>query len=137
MPRRILQKIMDVNYMGVARISKDLVPCLRTYASVGYAFPTAALKLPRARLLAIISNGPRSNTPGFGDYSASKLPTASLLDTTRVELFPCEIDILILELSCVKTPLVASFELISKQNWKNVDEMTQWTYLLVLWIIGS
>ncbi|KAF8933929.1 Retinol dehydrogenase 5 [Haplosporangium gracile] len=136
------QKIMNVNYMGVVRISKALVPSLRTYARSRHAFPAAAgqQNLPRARLLTITSVGARSNTPGFGGYSASKHATASLLDTIRVELSSWEIDVSMLEPTCAKTPLAASFDTIAERNWKNADETTQRMYtprFFDQWVMNS
>ncbi|KAH7055341.1 hypothetical protein BKA57DRAFT_490062 [Linnemannia elongata] len=137
------QKIMDVNYMGVVRITKALVPSLRTYARSRHQAVLAGAsqqKLPRARLLTITSVGARSNTPGFSGYSASKHATASLLDTIRIELSPWEIDVSMLEPTCAKTPLAASFELIAERNWKNADETIQRMYtpqFVRQWVLNS
>ncbi|KAG0055041.1 Dehydrogenase reductase SDR member 7B, partial [Linnemannia elongata] len=136
-------KIMDVNYMGVVRITKALVPSLRTYARSRHQAVLAGAsqqKLPRARLLTITSVGARSNTPGFSGYSASKHATASFLDTIRIELSPWEIDVSMLEPTCAKTPLAASFELVAERNWKNADETIQRMYtpqFVKQWVLNS
>src|SRR5688572_5306531 len=53
----------------------------------------AGLNLSRVRLVSITSIAARSNSTGFGGYSASKHAAESFLDTIQVELPPWEIDV--------------------------------------------
>ncbi|KAG0239418.1 Retinol dehydrogenase 5 [Actinomortierella wolfii] len=118
------QKIMDVNYMGIVRITKGLVGSLRTYARSRHA--TAQGKsLPRARIISITSMAGRSNAPGHGGYSASKHAAESILDTIRVELAPWEIDVSMIEPFYAKTNIVASAHTVLERSWKVADVKTQ------------
>ncbi|KAF9951871.1 Retinol dehydrogenase 16 [Mortierella alpina] len=130
--------VMDVNFMGIIRISKGLLPSLRTYAKSRHS--PQGKHLPRARLLNITSINGRANPPCFGAYNASKHAAESILDTMRVELAPWEIDISIIEPFASKTPILdlatANFERV----WKSADYTVQQMYgpkfmvdLLVNW----
>ncbi|KAG0328447.1 Retinol dehydrogenase 5 [Dissophora globulifera] len=120
------QKIMDVNYMGIIRITKAMLPSLRIFAKSRH---TAQGKhLPRARLLSITSIAGRANPPGHGGYNASKHAAESILDTIRVELSPWEIDVSMLEPFYAKTPLVAGAQAILEKVWKTSDLQTQRMY---------
>ncbi|KAF9925912.1 Retinol dehydrogenase 5 [Linnemannia zychae] len=110
------QKIMDVNYMGIIRITKAMLPSLRTYAKSRHA--PQGKRLPRARLLSITSVAGRSNVPSHGGYCASKHAAESILDTLRVELSPWEIDVSMLEPFYTKTPLVAGMYKVIEHSWK-------------------
>ncbi|KAG0041104.1 Retinol dehydrogenase 5 [Gryganskiella cystojenkinii] len=120
------QKMMDVNYMGIIRITKAMLPSLRIFAKSRH---TAQGKhLPRARLLSITSVAGRANPPAHGGYNASKHAAESILDTLRVELSPWEIDVCMLEPFYAKTPLVATAHFVMERVWKAADLQTQKMY---------
>ncbi|KAF9101666.1 hypothetical protein BGX29_005401 [Mortierella sp. GBA35] len=121
------QKIMDVNYMGIIRITKGLLPSLRVYAKSRHTLPKGQ-KLPRARLLSITSMAGRSSPPAHGGYNASKHAAESILDTLRVELSPWEIDVSMIEPFYAKTPLVANGASVLEASWKQADEQTRRMY---------
>ncbi|KAG0230770.1 hypothetical protein BGW42_000744 [Actinomortierella wolfii] len=101
------QKLMDVNFLGVVRIIKALLPSVRTYARARHTDPRKKTQ-PRARLLTITSIAARTNFPGLAAYSASKHAVESFLDTIRVELTPWEIDVSMFEPWYARTPMVTS-----------------------------
>ncbi|KAG0056268.1 (2R,3R)-2,3-butanediol dehydrogenase [Gryganskiella cystojenkinii] len=121
------QRVMDVNYMGIIRITKGLLPSLRAYARSRHTLPEGR-KLPRARLLSITSVAGRSNPPGHGCYTASKHAAESILDTLRVELSPWEIDVSILEPYYAKTLIVAGFNSLLETAWKQASSETRSMY---------
>ncbi|KAG0201892.1 Retinol dehydrogenase 5 [Mortierella sp. GBA30] len=120
------QKIMDVNYMGIIRITKAMVPSMRIYAKSRHS--PQGKHLPRARLLSITSIAGRANPPGHAGYNASKHAAESVLDTLRVELSPWEIDVSMLEPFYAKTPLVATCHTVLERSWKVSDPQTQKMY---------
>ncbi|KAF9925913.1 Retinol dehydrogenase 5 [Linnemannia zychae] len=120
------QKIMDVNYMGIIRITKAMLPSLRIYAKSRHS--PQGKHLPRARLLSITSIAGRSNPPAHGGYNASKHAAESILDTLRVELSPWEIDVSMLEPFYTKTPLVAGAHGVMERVWKESSVETQKMY---------
>ncbi|KAF9359204.1 Retinol dehydrogenase 5 [Mortierella sp. AD094] len=120
------QKIMDINYMGIVRITKAMLPSLRAYAKSRHT--TQGKHLPKARLLSITSIAGRSNPPGHGGYNASKHAAESIMDTLRVELSPWEIDVSMLEPFYAKTPLVAGAHNVLDRVWKTSDINTQKMY---------
>ncbi|KAG0357211.1 Retinol dehydrogenase 5 [Gamsiella multidivaricata] len=120
------QKIMDVNYMGIIRISKAMLPSMRIFAKSRHS--PQGKHLPRARLLSITSVAGRSNPPAHGGYNASKHAAESIMDTLRVELSPWEIDVSMLEPFYAKTPLVASAHVVLEKVWKASDLKTQKMY---------
>ncbi|KAF8978469.1 hypothetical protein BGZ46_006451, partial [Entomortierella lignicola] len=119
-------KLMDINYMGIIRITKALVPSLRIFARSRHS--ANGKHLPRARLLSITSIAGRSYAPGHGGYSASKHAAESIMDTLRVELSPWEIDVSVIEPFYTKTPLVAGIHNIIDKVWKSADITTQKMY---------
>ncbi|KAI1320708.1 Retinol dehydrogenase 5 [Mortierella claussenii] len=120
------QKIMDVNYMGIIRTTKAMLPSLRIYAKSRHS--PQGKHLPRARLLSITSIAGRANPPAHGGYNASKHAAESILDTLRVELSPWEIDVSMLEPFYAKTPMVASAHTVLERVWKTSDIQTQKMY---------
>jgi NAD(P)-dependent dehydrogenase (short-subunit alcohol dehydrogenase family) len=112
---------MDVNYMGIIRITKGLLPSLRTYAKSRHTL-SMGQKLPRARLISVTSIAGRLNSPGLGPYCASKHAAESILDTLRVELSPWEIDVSMIEPFFAKTPIMTNSSAAFEQNWKRAGE---------------
>ncbi|KAG0239396.1 hypothetical protein B0O80DRAFT_491662 [Mortierella sp. GBAus27b] len=120
------QKIMDVNYMGIIRITKAMLPSMRIYAKSRHT--PQGKHLPRSRLLTITSIAGRSNPPAHGGYNASKHAAESIMDTLRVELSPWEIDVSMLEPFYTKTPLVASAHSVLERVWRAANAETQQMY---------
>ncbi|KAF9951872.1 hypothetical protein BGZ72_006695 [Mortierella alpina] len=120
------QKVMDVNFMGIIRITKSLLPSLRTYAKSRHS--PQGKDLPRARLLTITSIAGRVNYPGLGAYSASKHAAESILDTLRVELSPWEIDVSMIEPYTTKTPILDLTTANLERIWKAADYKVQQMY---------
>ncbi|KAF9433905.1 Retinol dehydrogenase 5 [Entomortierella beljakovae] len=120
------QKIMDVNYMGIIRISKAMLPSLRAYAKSRHT--PQGKHLPKARLLTITSIAGRSNPPGHGGYNASKHAAESIMDTLRVELSPWEIDVSMIEPFYAKTPIVSGAQSVLESVWKAAPASTRNMY---------
>ncbi|KAF9413085.1 Retinol dehydrogenase 5 [Podila epigama] len=118
--------IMNVNYTGLVRITKAILPSLRTFAKLRHT--PQGKSLPRARLLSITSIAGRANPPAHGGYNASKHAAESIMDTLRVELSPWEIDVSMLEPFYAKTPLVASAHQVLERSWKLLDPRTKSMY---------
>ncbi|KAG0375897.1 Retinol dehydrogenase 5 [Mortierella sp. AD032] len=118
------ERVMNINYTGVVRITKALVPSLRTYAKSRHT-PPKGHHLPRARLISITSIAGRLNIPGMGAYCASKHATESFNDTLRVELAPWEIDITMIEPFYAKTPMMANAASLTERNWNQSDDTVQ------------
>ncbi|KAF9090704.1 Retinol dehydrogenase 5 [Mortierella sp. AD031] len=115
------ERVMSVNYMGIVRITKGLLPSLRAYAKSRHTLPQGQ-DLPRARLISVTSVAGRVSAPGLGSYCASKHAAESLVDTLRIELSPWEIDVSMLEPFFAKTPIVANSLAAAEQHWKNASE---------------
>lgn len=113
--------------MGIIRITKGLLPSLRTYAKSRHTTPEGQ-KLPRARLISVTSIAGRLNSPGLGPYCASKHAAESILDTLRVELSPWEIDVSMIEPFFAKTPIMANSSATFEQNWKRAGESVHAMY---------
>ncbi|KAG0005889.1 Retinol dehydrogenase 5 [Entomortierella chlamydospora] len=120
------QKMMDINYMGIIRISKAMLPSLRIYAKSRHT--PQGKRLPKARLLSITSVAGRANPPGHGGYNASKHAAESIMDTLRVELSPWEIDVSMLEPFYAQTPLVSGAHVVLDKVWSSADSTTQRMY---------
>ncbi|CAO3573824.1 unnamed protein product [Mortierella alpina] len=120
------QKIMDVNFMGIIRITKGLLPSLRTFSKSRHS--PQGKHLPRARLLTITSIAGRTNAPSLGGYSASKHAAESIMDTLRVELAPWEIDVSMVEPYFAQTPIVSSANAGLERVWKAADYKLQQMY---------
>ncbi|KAK3837191.1 MAG: hypothetical protein JOS17DRAFT_733427 [Linnemannia elongata] len=115
------ERVMDVNYMGIIRITKGLLPSLRAYAKSRHTLSNGQ-KLPRARLISVTSVAGRTNAPGLGPYNASKHAAESILDILRVELSPWEIDVSMIEPFFAKTPIMTNSLTAFEQNWKRADD---------------
>ncbi|KAF9585180.1 hypothetical protein BGW38_003550 [Lunasporangiospora selenospora] len=103
------QKSIEVNYLGVIRITKALLPSLRRHAQAR-ALDKLNRKTPlqpRARVVGISSIAGQYCAPGYSSYSASKHATEAFLDTLRIELAPWEIDVCMLEPFSIQTPMMA------------------------------
>ncbi|KAF9975427.1 Retinol dehydrogenase 5 [Actinomortierella ambigua] len=121
------QKNMDVNYMGIIRITKGLVGSLRTYSRSRHT-QVQCKSLPRARILSITSVAGRVNVPGHGGYCASKHAAESILDVIRVELAPWEIDVSMIEPFYAKTNIISTANAVIKSTWEQSDTRLQKMY---------
>jgi NAD(P)-dependent dehydrogenase (short-subunit alcohol dehydrogenase family) len=119
--------MMDVNYMGVVRITRGLLPSLRAYARSRHTVPEGS-KHPRARLITITSMAARLSLPGHGGYCASKHAAKSFLDTLRIELSPCEIDVSMIEPFYAKTPMMANSSSSIENGWAQANAETKLLY---------
>ncbi|KAF9381806.1 Retinol dehydrogenase 5 [Podila verticillata] len=119
--------LIAVNYTGLVRITKALLPSLRTFAKSRHTLPMSH-NLPRARLLSITSMAGQLSGPAHGGYCASKHAAESLLDTLRIELSPWEIDVSILEPWYAKTPILANIGSALVKGWANAHESIRQMY---------
>jgi len=119
--------LMNVNYMGVIRIIKALLPSLRTYAKSRHTLPNGQ-DLPRARLIGMSSVSGRINPIGLGPYAASKHAVESILDTLRVELSPWDIEVSMIEPGYAKTPIITKSTSAIEQQWSEADKQVQQMY---------
>jgi len=118
---------MSVNYMGIIRITKALLPSLRTYAKSRHTLPKGQ-ELPRARLISVTSVAGRANSPGLGPYCASKHAAESILDTLRTELAPWEIDVSMIEPFFAKTPIVTNSFVAFENLWTRASDTVRRMY---------
>ncbi|KAG0375895.1 (2R,3R)-2,3-butanediol dehydrogenase [Mortierella sp. AD032] len=114
------EHLMDVNYMGLVRIAKALIPSLRAFAKSRHTLANGST-LPRARFIAMSSVSGRINPIGLGPYAASKHAAESILDTLRVELAPWEIDVSMIEPGYAKTPIITKTISTLEQEWQQAD----------------
>ncbi|KAG0276817.1 Retinol dehydrogenase 5 [Linnemannia exigua] len=121
------ERLMNVNYMGLIRITKALVPSLRVYAKSRHTL-SEGKDLPPARLITISSIAGRINSIGLGPYSASKHAAESIMDTLRVELSPWEIDVSMIEPGYAKTPIITKAISALEQEWEQADEQVRQMY---------
>jgi NAD(P)-dependent dehydrogenase (short-subunit alcohol dehydrogenase family) len=118
---------MNVNYMGIIRITKALLPSLRAFAKSRHTLPEGQ-NLPRARLVSVTSVAGRTYSPGLGPYCASKHAAEAILDTLRVELSPWEIDVTMIEPFFAKTPIVANGIAAFEKDWEKSGKHVQQMY---------
>ncbi|KAG0375896.1 Retinol dehydrogenase 5 [Mortierella sp. AD032] len=121
------ERLMNVNYMGLIRVTKALIPSLRVYAKSRHTLSQGE-DLPRARLISMSSIAGRINSIGLGPYSASKHAAESIMDTLRVELSPWEIDVSMIEPGYAKTPIITKAISALEQEWAQADEHVRQMY---------
>jgi NAD(P)-dependent dehydrogenase (short-subunit alcohol dehydrogenase family) len=85
------QQIFDVNVLGVVRVNRAVLPCLRAQKS--------------GLLIHISSGAGRVTVPAMGPYCASKFALEALADAYRFELLPFGIDSVIVEPGIYRTPI--------------------------------
>ena len=86
-----MQKLLDVNLMGVLAVTKTFIPLLRNHGG--------------GRIVNIGSATGFFALPGLSVYSASKYALRGLTDSLRLELHPFNIAVSIMEIGNIDTPI--------------------------------
>jgi len=86
-----MQKLIDVNLMGVLAVTKAFIPLLRNRGG--------------GRIVNIGSATGFFGLPGLSVYSASKYALRGLTDSLRLELYPFNIFVSIMEAGNIDTPI--------------------------------
>lgn len=100
------QRILDVNVLGVVRVTKAFLPLLR---------------LSKGRVINVASLAGRFTVPAFAAYSMSKKACIAFSDALRLEMKKFEVDVITIEPGLYRTPIVQEEYLIS-QNRKSWAE---------------
>eukprot|EP00051_Salpingoeca_urceolata_P016570 m.221448 g.221448 ORF g.221448 m.221448 type:complete len:326 (-) comp18719_c3_seq2:130-1107(-) len=90
-----LQTTLDINVVGIARVTKTLLPFLRK---------------GKGRIINVASVVGRFAMQGLGYYSASKHAVEGLSDAWRRELAKWDIKVVIIEPGAMKTPLYSTMQ---------------------------
>jgi NAD(P)-dependent dehydrogenase (short-subunit alcohol dehydrogenase family) len=93
---RKIQKLFEVNFFGVARVNRAVLPALRRQRS--------------GLLIHVGSGAGRLVLAYFGIYSASKFALEALAESYRLELAPFGVDSVIVEPGIHRTPILESFQ---------------------------
>ncbi len=91
-----MQKLFDVNFFGVARVNRAVLPTMRRQRS--------------GLLIHVGSAAGRLVLAYFGIYSASKFALEALADSYRFELAPFGVDSVIVEPGIHRTPILEAFQ---------------------------
>lgn len=91
-----MQKLFDVNFFGVARVNRAVLPAMRRQRS--------------GLLIHVSSAAGRLVLAYFGIYCASKFALEALADSYRFELAPFGIDSVIVEPGIHRTPILEAFQ---------------------------
>jgi NAD(P)-dependent dehydrogenase (short-subunit alcohol dehydrogenase family) len=91
-----MQKLFEVNFFGVARVNRAVLPTMRRQRS--------------GLLIHVSSAAGRAVAPYFGIYSASKFALEALADSYRFELAPFGVDSVIVEPGIHRTPILEAFQ---------------------------
>ena len=92
-----MQKLFEVNFFGVARVNRAVLPTMRRQ---------------RSGLLIHVSSAAGRLVPAYlGVYCASKFALEALADTYRFELAPFGVDSVIVEPGIHRTPILEAFQL--------------------------
>jgi NAD(P)-dependent dehydrogenase (short-subunit alcohol dehydrogenase family) len=91
-----IQKLFEVNFFGVARVNRAVLPAMRRQRS--------------GLLIHISSVAGRAVAPYFGIYSASKFAMEALADSYRFELAPFGVDSVLVEPGIHRTPILEAFQ---------------------------
>jgi NAD(P)-dependent dehydrogenase (short-subunit alcohol dehydrogenase family) len=91
-----MQRVFDVNFFGVARVNRAVLPAMRRNRS--------------GLLIHVSSAAGRVALGYFGTYCASKFALEALADTYRFELAPFGIDSVLVEPGIHRTPILEHFQ---------------------------
>lgn len=100
----VFQKIMDVNVIGVVRMTKSFLPLLR--ASKG-------------RVVNVASLSGRYTLPAFAAYSMSKVACIAFSDGLRQEMCKFGIKVITVEPGLYRTPIAVQMMAESKKRWND------------------
>jgi NAD(P)-dependent dehydrogenase (short-subunit alcohol dehydrogenase family) len=91
-----MQKLFEVNFFGVARVNRAVLPTMRQQ---------------RSGLLIHVSSAAGRLVPAYlGIYCASKFALEALVDSYRFELAPFGVDSVIVEPGIHRTPILEAFQ---------------------------
>jgi len=91
-----MQQLFEVNFFGVARVNRAVLPTMRRQRS--------------GLLIHVSSAAGRAVAAYFGLYSASKFALEALADSYRFELAPFGVDSVIVEPGIHRTPILEAFQ---------------------------
>jgi NAD(P)-dependent dehydrogenase (short-subunit alcohol dehydrogenase family) len=91
-----VQKLFEVNFFGVVRVNRAVLPAMRRQRS--------------GLLIHVSSAAGRAVVAYFGIYSASKFALEALADSYRFELAPFGVDSVIVEPGIHRTPILDAFQ---------------------------
>ena len=91
-----IQSLFEVNFFGVARVNRAVLPTMRRQRS--------------GLLIHVSSAAGRAVLAYFGIYSASKFALEALADSYRFELAPFGVDSVIVEPGIHRTPILEAFQ---------------------------
>ncbi len=91
-----IQKLFDVNFFGVVRVNRAVLPAMRRQRS--------------GLLIHVSSAAGRLVVGYFGIYCASKFALEALADSYRFELAPFGVDSVIVEPGIHRTPILEAFQ---------------------------
>lgn len=91
-----MQKLFEVNFFGVARVNRAVLPAMRRQRS--------------GLLIHVSSAAGRLVLAYFGIYCASKFALEALADSYRFELAPFGIDSVLVEPGIHRTPILEAFQ---------------------------
>lgn len=94
-PQKI-QSLFEVNFFGVARVNRAVLPAMRQQRS--------------GLLIHVSSAAGRAVVAYFGFYCASKFALEALADSYRFELAPFGVDSVIVEPGIHRTPILEAFQ---------------------------
>jgi NAD(P)-dependent dehydrogenase (short-subunit alcohol dehydrogenase family) len=89
-PLEMMQKQLDVNVMGVIRVTQAFLPLLRKN---------------QGRIINMSSMSGRQTLPFFGPYAASKYALEAISDALRMELWPHNVKVVLIEPGPIRTPI--------------------------------
>nr|KAG5713568.1 hypothetical protein BaRGS_024616 [Batillaria attramentaria] len=98
------QRIMDVNVLGVVRVTKAFLPLLR---------------LSKGRVINVASLAGRFTIPAFAAYSMSKKACIAFSDALRQEMAKFEVSVVTIEPGLYRTPITQEEYLINlnRKSW--------------------
>lgn len=98
----VFQRIMDVNVIGVVRMTKSFLPLLRT---------------SKGRVINVASLSGRYTLPAFAAYSMSKVACIAFSDGLRQEMSKFGIKVITVEPGLYRTPIAFQMMAESKKRW--------------------
>ncbi|KAL8566132.1 hypothetical protein ACOMHN_005108 [Nucella lapillus] len=109
------QRILDVNVLGVVRVTKAFLPLLRT---------------SKGRVINVASLAGRFTIPAFAAYSMSKKACIAFSDALRLEMKKFEVDVVTIEPGLYRTPIVQEEYLINlnRKSWAETPSAVKEDY---------